>query len=946
MEVYIQYSFKNISFYAKVLSFVLVLFSWNGVSQNLLTNPGLNVAAVDCTGNFPQANTSPDSWSQLSTPDRSTEVTRAFHSQFESRTASPSGGCYFGFRSLGAGVFEGIEQPVTVVGGETYTFSFYYMIETRPGATTCVPVLEFRLDGNLIQTFPPPPAENVWIRPPGTFVAPVSGTFTFTFVAGGGCRETWNFVDDLDLRLACTATGIILTNQSACNDNGTTGTETDDFFTADVIVTYFNPPPGGTLDLTGDGTASVAVGSLDSTTSHTFVGVQFPADGGAIDLTATFSGDPACSFNEPNAGVAPGPCSVPPCDVSDITTTNLSACNDNGAGANPNDDFFTADVSVIFTNPPPTGTLDLTGDGTASVAVGSLDTATTHTFLGVQMPADGGLITLTAGFSNDAPCTSTKFAGTAPVSCSVPSADLQTVKILTSGNPIPAEADIVTFTITVTNNGPDTATNISLDDIIPIGLTPTGNNGNVSSGSYTSPSWTIPNLTNGASATLTIEGTVNVGQDGNTITNITSAAEGDQNDPTTAGDDLTESVTIVGCLDTDGDGTCDSIDPDPNDPCVDDGTIGDEDTSNPIWQVADCDGDGETNGTEATNGTDPFDPCSVTNPTVQVDPMNPGSSEQAAYDIWAAADCDGDGVTNGQEVIDATDPFNPCDYSPVLVTLPQTTMWLLADCDGDGTSNGQEVIDGTDPMDPCSVTNQTVQIDPMNPGSPEQAAYDIWAAADCDGDGETNGEEVTNGTDPQDPCSLTVATIPDPTDPNYAIWAAADCDGDGETNGTEVTNGTDPFDPCSVTIATIPDPADPNYGVWAAADCDGDGETNGTEATNGTDPVDPCSVTNPTVQVDPMNPGSSEQAAYDVWAAADCDGDGVTNGQEVIDATDPNDPCDYLAASQDISIVTPEWEALDCDGDGVTNGDEITDGTDPQDPCNYMTGSVRTDKRY
>jgi len=42
---------------------------------------------------------------------------------------------------------------------------------------------------------------------------------------------------------------------------------------------------------------------------------------------------------------------------------------------------------------------------------------------------------------------------------------------------------------------------------------------------------------------LTLEGTVDVGEGGNTITNITTAATGDQVDPSTAGDDLQESVT-------------------------------------------------------------------------------------------------------------------------------------------------------------------------------------------------------------------------------------------------------------------------------------------------------------------------------------------------------------------------------------------------------------------
>ena len=44
---------------------------------------------------------------------------------------------------------------------------------------------------------------------------------------------------------------------------------------------------------------------------------------------------------------------------------------------------------------------------------------------------------------------------------------------------------------------------------------------------------------------MTLEGTVDVGQGGNTITNITTAASTpDQDDPSTAGDDLDETVVV------------------------------------------------------------------------------------------------------------------------------------------------------------------------------------------------------------------------------------------------------------------------------------------------------------------------------------------------------------------------------------------------------------------
>ncbi|MFZ9982850.1 MAG: hypothetical protein ACO3FI_12550, partial [Cyclobacteriaceae bacterium] len=49
----------------------------------------------------------------------------------------------------------------------------------------------------------------------------------------------------------------------------------------------------------------------------------------------------------------------------------------------------------------------------------------------------------------------------------------------------------------------------------------------------------------------------------------------------------------------------------------------------------------------------------------------------------------------------------------------------------------------------------------------------------------------------------------------------------------------------------------------------------------------------------------------------DSDGDGVSDFQEGTDGTDPNNFCDYLAASQ-TGATSQAWKDADCDGDGVT----------------------------
>ncbi len=173
------------------------------------------------------------------------------------------------------------------------------------------------------------------------------------------------------------------------------------------------------------------------------------------------------------------------------------------------------------------------------------------------------------------------------------------------------------------------------------------------------------------------------GEAGTVVTVIYEVCQG------TVCDQAIVTITVPADPDTDGDGTPDSTDPAPNNPCV-----------------------GYTAGSEVTVGS-----------------------------LWATADCDGDGVPNGIEVdtnqdgtrdTDLTDPYNPCSLVLSEVSLIATS---TGDCDGDGVTNADEINNGagdpqTDPNDPCSL-NLSEQ------GTPSPA----WNAADCDGDGNPNGTD-------------------------------------------------------------------------------------------------------------------------------------------------------------------------------------------------------------
>ena len=115
--------------------------------------------------------------------------------------------------------------------------------------------------------------------------------------------------------LPCNITNISFANATTCNNNGTNGNNADDYFTADITVTYSNAPVTGTLNLTGDvlpGGGPLSVTSPFNTGSTTFIGVRLSADGTPSVVTATFSADTNCTFTTNNGPSVASCSSTPP----------------------------------------------------------------------------------------------------------------------------------------------------------------------------------------------------------------------------------------------------------------------------------------------------------------------------------------------------------------------------------------------------------------------------------------------------------------------------------------------------------------------------------------------------------------------------------------------------------------------------------------------------------
>ncbi|MGY6741892.1 MAG: COG1361 S-layer family protein, partial [Cecembia sp.] len=123
----------------------------------------------------------------------------------------------------------------------------------------------------------------------------------------------------------------------------------------------------------------------------------------------------------------------------------------------------------------------------------------------------------------------------------VPVADLSVTKVV--NDPTPNVGGTVIFTVTVANAGPDPATGVLVNDLLPNGFSFV--NASTSSGSYNSGTgiWNVGNIAVGGSETLEITVTVNEPAAGISYTNTATIASSDQADSDITNNE--DSATVV-----------------------------------------------------------------------------------------------------------------------------------------------------------------------------------------------------------------------------------------------------------------------------------------------------------------------------------------------------------------------------------------------------------------
>jgi len=287
---------------------------------------------------------------------------------------------------------------------------------------------------------------------------------------------------------------------------------------------------GGVIALSGGATSTSALGGANGISQSTAV-TEFVPNG------ATFGGNG--QPNETTRPVADLPICYAPAPSADVAITKT--LNTAGPYSNGQSIQYTL---VVSNNGPDTATNVQVTDTPSNLTINSVSSTNCSAFpCTIPSLANPGseTITVTATINSSGafdnatsvsanetdPDSSNNIDNTGNGGSAGTSADMQVVKTLTSTGPYIA-GDTVTYNITVTNNGPDTANNVQVTDT-PTNLTITS----VSSGNCSAFPCTIVSMTNGASEVIAVSATIDATGAFDNVADVTA----DETDPDNTNND-------------------------------------------------------------------------------------------------------------------------------------------------------------------------------------------------------------------------------------------------------------------------------------------------------------------------------------------------------------------------------------------------------------------------
>ena len=293
------------------------------------------------------------------------------------------------------------------------------------------------------------------------------------------------------------------------------------------------------------GTATMTIVTLTSNASiGTITDTATASSGGADSVSTTVSAKVAASADLSVAlSATPGPVLAGGLLTDTIIVTNAGP----GTASNVTATLpLAAGVSFVSSGP---GTPSVTNSGGSLVVnVGTMAANATATLVLIVEPTLAGTLTQTVSVTGDSVDPNAANNASSASTQVVPAADLA---VSVTGSASKADTiDDFTYTVSVTNHGPQDATGVVLDDTLPSGVTIIA----LSSAGYGDPtqgggtvSLTVGSLAAGATATMTIEIAPTVAP-GSTLVD-TASANAEEPDPDSGNNMASLDTAVLGVSD-------------------------------------------------------------------------------------------------------------------------------------------------------------------------------------------------------------------------------------------------------------------------------------------------------------------------------------------------------------------------------------------------------------